>query len=201
VDHPEDVETALRNTRPGSADTEVEARTPTRARCGRPDDGDRAEPRLLISRLSILTRALTPATSSTARRTRRAPFKLTTAVWARRTAAGARADRSHPPGQPGCESALPDRRYYVTHEPRPRANASGETAQMSPQFLSHSTARPSRPTKHDASSLRSTRARGSPLAAPEAQRGLRSRGPPSFRRAARVQTQVARSRSKSPQPR
>ncbi|MDT7708560.1 MAG: hypothetical protein QOG20_4167 [Pseudonocardiales bacterium] len=71
------------------------------------------------------------------------------------------------------------------------------TRTPSPVSTTRSTARPSSPNKHDAASLRSATARGSPFAAPE-QRGSRSHGPPTFRRAGPAQPQVARSRVEKP---
>ena len=64
-----------------------------------------------------------------------------------------------------------------------------------------STARPSSPNRHDASSLPLTTARGSSSRCSKTQRGSRRCGPPSFRRAEQAQPQVARSRSKSRQTR
>ena len=64
-----------------------------------------------------------------------------------------------------------------------------------------STARPSSPNRHDASSLPLTTARGSSSRCSKTQRGSRRCGPPSSRRAEQAQPQVARSSSKSRQTR
>ncbi len=61
-----------------------------------------------------------------------------------------------------------------------------------------STANPAKPNKHDASSLRSTTARGSPLAAPEHSEDHRVAGRPRSGAPHELKPQVARSRSKSP---